>query len=138
MSVDHTLATRQFLNPANFSAETLVLYTGTQHPIVEEILHPAGIEPGRIIQVRITEAIVELARAGQGIAVLAGWAYNDLENTRGLTAVRITRGGFRRSWRAVIGRDCPVEYAGSLVDCIQRTGRALAGDDWRNVIQRAS
>ena len=45
-------------------------------------------------EVTITEAIVELARAGQGIAVLAGWVFNDLESVTGLTAVRITRRGF--------------------------------------------
>jgi LysR family transcriptional regulator for metE and metH len=131
MSVEHALANRQFLNPSNLAAQTFVLYTGSHHPIVDEILRPAGISPARIIQVRITEAIVELARAGQGIAVLAGWAFNDLEDTRGLVAVRITRGGFRRTWRAAISRACPEEYALSLVECLRATGSALGASGWR-------
>jgi LysR family transcriptional regulator for metE and metH len=135
MSVEHELANRTFLNPPNLAAQTFVLYTGTSHPIVDEILHPAGITPARIIQVRITEAIVELARAGQGIAVLAGWAFNDLEDTRGLVAVRITRGGFRRTWRAVIGRSCPEKFALSLVECLRATGSVLGANGWRDRIR---
>ena len=135
MSVEHALAKRKFLNPSNLAEQTFVLYTGAHHPIVEDILRPAGIEPARIIQVRITEAIVELARAGQGIAVLAGWAFNDLEDTRGLVAVRITRGGFRRTWRAVIGHACPEEYALSLVECLRATGTVQGASGWRERIR---
>jgi LysR family transcriptional regulator for metE and metH len=135
MSVEHALAKRKFLNPSNLAEQTFVLYTGAHHPIVEDILRPAGIEPARIIQVRITEAIVELARAGQGIAVLAGWAFNDLEDTRGLVAVRITRGGFRRTWRAVVGRTCPEEYVLSLVECLRATGTVLGASGWRERIR---
>ena len=45
--------------------------TGKRHAFVDFVLAPAGVSPGRLRQVRMTEAIVELARAGQGIAVLA-------------------------------------------------------------------
>lgn len=132
MSSEHPFATRQYLNPSNFADETLVLYTGKAHAILNEVLHPAGVTPARVVQVRITEAIVELARSGQGIAVLAGWAFNDLDDQTGLTRVRITKRGFKRTWRAVVSNDCPPERASSFAKCVSDIGGVMGFDDWRN------
>lgn len=136
MSTAHPYACRQYLNPAQFSDQTLVLYTGDNHPILDEILHPAGITPSRIIEVRITEAIVELARSGQGIAVLAGWAFDDFRDQSGLAAVRITRRGFRRTWRAVISGACSTEHASSFVRHVRETGKVMQQQGWRRKLQQ--
>ena len=42
MAGDHPLAKRQFVTPANFRDEAVIVYTGRRHAIVEEILRPAG------------------------------------------------------------------------------------------------
>lgn len=138
MSTEHPYARRQFLNPAQFSSETLVLYTGDRHPILDEILHPSGITPARVIEVRITEAIVELARSGQGIAVLAGWAFNDFADQSGLVAVRITRGGFRRTWHAVLGQSCAKEHAESFIHSIRETGKVMQQRSWRSKLRQVA
>ena len=135
MSSNHPLAGRSFLNPIDFSDQSLVLYTGLKHVILEEVLHPAGIKPARLIQVRITEAIVELARSGQGIAILAGWAFSDLDNTNGLSIVRISRSGMKRSWRAVFNDQCDEEHAKSLVRCVSRIGGLIREQSWRRRLQ---
>jgi len=135
MSATHPLAGEAFLLPRQFADETLILYTGNKHAIVEEVLAPAGVGPGRIIQVRITEAIVELARAGQGIAVIAGWAYDDLPDTEGLAIVRITRHGFRRTWRAVVNERCNRQHAESLMQCVSAVGNTIEQRSWRSVLQ---
>jgi LysR family transcriptional regulator for metE and metH len=135
MSTDHPLARRKLLDVGNFSGQTLVLYTGKKHLVIEEVLKPAGVAPGRVIQVGITEAIVELARAGQGIAVLAGWVFSDLENRDGLVAVRIGRGGFKRSWRAVVGgrggSRKSTRNVKDFVKCVGELGGLMTGSDWR-------
>ena len=135
MSTDHPFSDRRYLNPANFTEQTLILYTGTKHAVLEEILYPAGVTPLRVMQLRMTEAIVELARSGQGIAVLAGWAFNDLDNSDGLVPVRINKGGFKRTWRAVINDDCSDEHASSFVRRVRETGDVLRIDRWRRELQ---
>jgi LysR family transcriptional regulator for metE and metH len=138
MSSDNVLASRSFLTPANFREQTLVLYTGNRHAILEEVLFPAAVSPARVIQVRITEAIVELARSGQGLAVLSGWAFNDLDNRQGLTAVRIGKGGFKRQWRAVAGINTNDEHVAAFVKCVQDIGTTIHMQAWRRKLQARS
>lgn len=137
MRHDHPLAKRSYLNARNFEDEALILYTGKRHAFVDHVLAPAGVQPGRLRQVRMTEAIVELARAGQGIAVLAGWVLNDLGSRQDLTAVRITRGGYRRTWRALLADDCPRAVAESFIDSIRRTAKEIDTDNWRACLEVA-
>lgn len=135
MRRDHPLAARKYLNPENFRDEALLLYTGHRHAFVDQILQPAGIVPARLRQVRMTEAIVELARAGQGIAVLAGWVLHDLESKRELAAVRITRSGYKRRWQALINEQCSRERANRFVGIIKKTATVIATDGWRRQLE---
>lgn len=137
MRADHRLAKRKFLNPENFADEALVVYAAKRHAFVDMVLTPAGVQPGRLRQVRMTEAIVELARAGQGIAILAGWVLNDLVSKNDLAAVRIGRGGYRRTWRAVFSDQCPERFATSFTDCVRKLARAIDNDHWRNTLEVA-
>ena len=137
MSTEHPLASRSYLNPDNFAGEDLILYTSARHAFVEQILEPAGVQPGKLRQVRMTEAIVELARAGQGIAVLAGWVLNDQVSTRGLVAVRIGRGGYHRRWQALVSERCPDDIATGLIDSVRKTAGAIKTDHWRKNLEAA-
>jgi len=137
MHAGHPLASRAYLNPGNFEGEPLILYTGARHAFVDLVLAPAGVTPGRLRQVRMTEAIVELARAGQGIAVLAGWVLNDLGSRQELAAVRIGRGGWHRTWRAIIGPACAEEVADAFVSSVRRTAKAMKKDHWRDRLEAA-
>ena len=131
MSQSHALAQRRYLTPANFEKQTVIVYSGRQHAILEEVLHPAGVSPGKLVEIRITEAIVELARSGHGIAVLSGWAFHDLEDRHGLVAVRITRGGFKRCWRAVSRKTVDQGPLKAFIDEIRSVGHKLDSPSWR-------
>ena len=137
MRRDHPLAGRKFLNPENFASETLILYTGNRHAFVEDVLRPAGVAPARLRQVRMTEAIVEIARAGQGIAVLAGWVLNDLVSRHDLATVRVTRGGYRRRWQALVSPRCPDDLADAFVSNVRDIAAAMDDDRWRQRLEVA-
>lgn len=136
MHATHELAKEQYVAAEQFSEQTLVLYTGDSHAIVDEILAPENVTGYKIIQVRITEAIIELARSGQGIAVIAGWALDDIVETEGLVAVRITRHGFQRTWRAVVGTDCNANHVASLLRAIRTVGAAIRNRAWRETLRK--
>jgi len=138
MRADHALAKRKVLNPPDFEGEALVGYAGRGNAFVDLVLAPAGVSPGRLRQVRMTEAIVELARAGQGIAVLAGWVINDLVSRQDLVTVRIGRGGWHRTWRAVASPQCPPELAQAFVSSVKRTVRGIGRDRWREALEARS
>lgn len=131
MHEDHVLAEHRYLDAAEFGGQTLILYTGNRHAVVEEVLAPAKVTDYRIIQVRITEAIIELVRAGQGIAVIAGWALDDMEETETLRAVRITKAGFIRNWRAIVRKGCNQDHAEAFLRHLRSTGAAIQQRSWR-------
>jgi LysR family transcriptional regulator for metE and metH len=137
MRNDHALARRSYLNPPDFRDQTLIVYNGKRHAILDQVLHPAGVAPARILQLRMTEAIIELARSGQGIAVQSGWAFNDLGNSGGLAAVRITRGGFRRQWQAVVSPACDGVQAAAFIASVREAGRRMQKADWRIRLDKA-
>ena len=52
-------------------------------------------------QVPLTEAILELVKAGLGVSVMARWAIEPAIKTGAVRAVRISRRGVFRAWSAV-------------------------------------
>jgi LysR family transcriptional regulator for metE and metH len=124
---NHPLAGREFVTPEDLRAEHLILYTthSSENSVLREVLRPAGVEPRQLTRVQLTEAIVELVKAGLGVSVLARWAITPQLRERTLVGVPLTARGFHRRWWAVTR---PVEttpaYQQSLVDLL---GRHLRG-----------
>ena len=98
----HPLASRLRLRPADFAGEHLITYSvPPEHlTLFQEYLNPARIKPRRISRVDLTEAMIEMVKAGLGIAVLARWAVARHLNPAALKAVPLSRGGFQRTWYA--------------------------------------
>jgi LysR family transcriptional regulator, regulator for metE and metH len=97
----HRLASRAFLRAEDFAGESLVLYVPpADSTLVQEVMLPAGVQPARVTQVQLTEAIVEMVRAGLGVSLLARWAIAPQLAANTLRAVRVTRRGLRRHWQA--------------------------------------
>jgi LysR family transcriptional regulator for metE and metH len=105
----HALARRAFVEPADLADQHLIIYKADRRNsfTFTRILAPAGVEPARVSQVPLTEAILELARAGLGVGVLARWAIEPAIKARTVRALPITRKGTFRTWTAVTLRDRP-------------------------------
>lgn len=103
----HPFAKRAFIEPTDFTEEHLIIYTADRHDSYTfmRILGPAGVEPERVSQVPLTEAILELVKAGLGVSVMARWAIEPALETGAVKAVRIGKRGAYRSWTAVTLRD---------------------------------
>jgi LysR family transcriptional regulator for metE and metH len=86
----------------DFKDEHLIAYSvpREQLTVYQEVLAPSGIMPRALSHVELTEAIVEMVKAGIGIGVLARWAVAPQLETGALTAIPLTRRGFHRQWSA--------------------------------------
>jgi LysR family transcriptional regulator for metE and metH len=95
----------------------------TQSTLFQQVLVPAGVTPARVSRVELTEAMVELTKAGLGISVLARWAIAP-ELARGtLAAVRVTKPGLRRHWHAAWPRTVrPAPYLTAFVELLAKAG----------------
>ena len=113
MAPGHRLATRQHLRAEDFVEEHLIMYAIAEREstLFREVLVPAGVRPAKVSSVQLTEAIVELVKAGVGVVALARWAVAPHLEAGTLRAVPITRRGFRRDWYAAIVRQkTPPDY----------------------------
>ena len=127
MAPGHPFATREFIAPEDLRNEHLILYTthSSESSVVREVLRPAGVEPRQLTRVQLTEAIVELVKAGLGLSVLARWAIAPQLRDRSLVGVPLTAGGFHRRWWAVTRpHETAPAYQQSLLDLL---GRHLRG-----------
>jgi LysR family transcriptional regulator for metE and metH len=108
MSPRHRLASASQVRPKDLETETVLIYPPREEStLINKVLKPAGVEAQRVIEVPLTEAILELAGAGTGIGFLARWAVAPALEA-GKIAIRPLSGrGFRRQWHAVTLRNQP-------------------------------
>jgi LysR family transcriptional regulator, regulator for metE and metH len=124
---DHPLAKRTFVAPQELQNEHLILYTthSSENSVLREVLRPAGVEPRQLTRVQLTEAIVELVKAGLGITVLARWAIAPQLRDGSLVGIPLTARGFHRRWWAVTRpHETAPAYQRSLLELL---GRHLRG-----------
>ncbi len=125
MSPGHPLASRERVRPEDFADETLILYTGPEDStLFQRVLTPANVAPRQLMQVQLTEAIVEMVKAGLGISCLARWAVEREIASGDLAAVRLSHGGLRRRWcAATLRATAGLGYVQDFVRLLARSGR---------------
>lgn len=102
VSRKHAWAARAFVEIADLASEHLIAYRTDRKDsyVFKTILGPAGVEPARVSQVPLTEAILEMVKAGLGIAVMSRWAIEPALKSGRVRGVRLTRKGVTRRWSA--------------------------------------
>jgi LysR family transcriptional regulator, regulator for metE and metH len=107
MRPDHRLARRRYIQPADLADERIIVYTipDSENSLFQNILYPAGVYPKSVSRVQLTEAIIELVKAGLGISVMARWAVAPQIGSGALAALPLTSRGCRRQWSAAMIRD---------------------------------
>jgi len=102
MEPGHPFVSRPFLRPRDFADENLIVYMIPREKsfLFQKVLIPAGVTPARVTQVMLTEAIVEMVKAGLGISVLSRWFTAPYVRDKAVRAVRVTSKGLIRNWFA--------------------------------------
>jgi len=104
---DHPWAERPKIAARDFAEAHLISY---DLPFADlefnrQILAPAGVEPKSVTKVPTTDAIIELVKAGMGVAVLNLWTIQPYLESHELAAVRLRKNGFDHSWYAAVTDD---------------------------------
>ena len=109
MHPSHPLARKRYVNAEDFADQNLFIYANhlQEYRFYNVVLAPAGIMPKRVSHIQLTEGIVEMVKAGLGIAVLARWAVDPEVKQRTIKALPLTRDGFTRQWSAATLKNGP-------------------------------
>src|SRR5262249_17243232 len=126
MPVDHPLVSRPYLSAKDFADQNLILYVSPdESTLFEKVLRPAGIAPARISTVPLTEAIIEMVKAGLGVSVLARWAVDEQIAAGKIVARPLTRRGLHRQWQAVTIRQDVPAYIDEFIRLLSRSDMPL-------------
>jgi LysR family transcriptional regulator for metE and metH len=128
----HRLAGRDYVKARDFAEETYLTYaTLEENSVYRNVLRPAGIEPQRHVQIRLTEAMIEMVKAGMGVAVLAQWAAAPYLDAGVLAGIPLTSRGYRRQWSGATLGTRPIPgylqaFLAALAEQSQEASRKVA------------
>lgn len=98
----HVLASEPFLSPEHLGAETLIChYAEPGRGVLErDFLESAGVSAQRTLEMLVTPAVIEMARAGYGVATVPRWILDAQAELDGLVIRPLGEHGLRRTWYA--------------------------------------
>lgn len=100
----HPLSNRPYVKAQDLAEESLIVYSNTTEDslLFQKVLIPASVKPKNVICVMLTEAIVEMVKAGIGVSVLARWAIAPYVSSGAVRGVKLTKNGLHREWLAAM------------------------------------
>ena len=120
----HRLAQAAKVHARDLAAETLIQYSvpPSQTDVFTRFFTPAGVMPARVLQVELTEAILELVRARHGVAVLAAWAVRPEVDAGRVVALPLGPRRLRRRWYAAARpQQAALPYVREFIEQVRRT-----------------
>jgi LysR family transcriptional regulator, regulator for metE and metH len=122
MSARHPLASRRFVRPADLAGETVVIYPPKEEStLLIKFLQPAGVVPGKIEEVPLTEAQIEIIAAEMGIGFLPRWTVAPQVQLGRLAIRPMGSRGYRRRWLAVTVRhNSPPPHLDEFISLLQK------------------
>ena len=86
--------------PSDFKNETLILHhRNHQHSFLfESVFTKAQVAPKKVIHLPLTEANIEMVRAGLGVTVMNSWILKNYRNAKDLIFIPVTKKGLYRKW----------------------------------------
>jgi LysR family transcriptional regulator for metE and metH len=123
VSNSHPWAKRQMVAPEDFATERLIAHNcSPDHNILlNRILRPAKVVPAHTYEIPLTEAILELVKAGFGVAALARWVISSRLKAESLVALPIGKHGFRMCWSiAMLGSTSRLAHVRLLTNLLTR------------------
>ena len=96
----HSWTKKDYVTAEDFENQTLFIY---DHPVestsvYRNLIEPAGIKLKDVVAIQLTEATIEMVKAGLGIKVMATWALKPYLSSNRIATVRVTKNGLHRTW----------------------------------------
>ncbi|QLI83131.1 LysR family transcriptional regulator [Chitinibacter fontanus] len=132
LATDHALASKPYLDAADFANETLITYPVPDEmlDLLRKVLKPAGINPKRR-PTELTVAMLQLVASRRGIAALPRWSVQSYLDRGYVVAKPITAQGLKSELYAAMHTDR--QQAAYLVDFVE-TMRTVSVQNLADVV----
>ena len=97
---DHQWATRSWVDVAEFADQNYIMYNIPDEESTNFMMLFKNRRPQKVYKITLTEAILEMVKAGLGVAVLPNWVVRPYLQSGQLAAIPITEQRVLRTWYA--------------------------------------
>ncbi|GAB4023615.1 LysR family transcriptional regulator [Spirosoma koreense] len=97
---DHSWAGRRWVEIDEFADQNYIMYNIPDEESTNFLMLFKNRRPTKVYKITLTEAILEMVKAGLGVAVLPNWVVKPYLQSGQLSAVRITEKRVLRTWYA--------------------------------------
>ena len=121
--VEHPWTKRKYVKPGDFADEHVLIHSYPLESVTlfRQLLIPEGVTPKKVTAIQITEAAVEMIKAGMGIKVFAKWIIQPYLHSNKLALVPVTQKGLHRSWYAItLDRPDRPQYLDNFINHLRR------------------
>jgi len=121
VSKSHPLSSKKIINAEDFSEINYIMYDEKfeNNSIAAKVMIPNEVRPKKVTRLQLTEAILEMVRAGMGAASISNWLLRSYANKNDLVAIKITPKGIYRNWAMLSLKDKNVDYLNEFVKHFQ-------------------
>ena len=124
---DHPLHAKEYITAQHLKGEHYIMYTDKfeNNTFVKKVLLPAGIQPEKVIKLQLTEAILEMVKAGKGVTTMSNWLLHKHLKTQALKGIRITKNGLFRKWYAAHLVQNKQNYLHNFIDELGKQSKVI-------------
>jgi LysR family transcriptional regulator for metE and metH len=105
VSPRHCFAKRSVIQLQDLATQTVVIYPPRSESSLLALLRIANVQPQGVVEMPLTEAIIEIVRTSDAVGFLAQWAAVPYVAAGQIMSKRITTKGLHREWSAATRSD---------------------------------
>ncbi|MEM6738020.1 MAG: LysR family transcriptional regulator [Bacteroidota bacterium] len=125
----HPWIGKKYLKAKDFEGQQVIIHSLPLESVslFSQVLIPEGIRPKNVIQVQVTEAIIEMVKAGLGVNVMAKWIVEPYLKDGEIALVPVTKRGISRTWNVIrLKQENPPQYLVNFVEHLRCNIKEMA------------
>ena len=116
---NHPWAKEKFVTAEQFRDQNVFIHSFPLETVslFSQVLIPEGVTPKKIMPIQVTDAALQMVKAGLGVQVMAQWVVKPYLEDGELALVPVTKKGLYRTWYAVhLNLSEPSNYITNFID----------------------
>lgn len=114
---NHPWTQKPYVVAEDFADQNVIIHSYPLESVslFSQLLIPENITPKKVMQIQVTEAVVQMVKAGMGVNVMARWIVEPYLKDGDLALVPVTKRGMHRTWHAITLEKTP-QYLDNFVE----------------------